>query len=409
MQAQTAYADPEPSGRAPNEVAEIFRRFGDEYRATHALTPEQLRVMNDIEVCRTHVLGGHLELCQGCDFMRPVYNSCNNRHCPKCQAASQARWLEARMERVLPTHYFHVVFTLPAELRPLVLHNRRRLYELLFRSATGALLKLCADKKRLGAQPGLTAVLHSWARDLSFHPHLHCIVTGGGLTPDGSQWLKVRGKDDFLLPVKVVGSMFRGKFLRGLEQAWRRGELTMAGSCAELADEAAFKRTLRELYRKKWVVYAKRPFGGPEQVFSYLGRYTHRVGLSNHRLQRIDAQGVRFATRDGKSVTIGPLEFIRRFLLHVLPSGFKKIRHYGLCAPANVNTRLEKARGLLEREQPWVEASRATPERTAPEEGEAPGWVKLLLKLTGKDVRRCPRCGQCELVRLPLMEDPPPS
>jgi hypothetical protein len=394
----------EPVVRSRLEVAEILRRFGPAFRADNVLTLSQVRTLDALSACRTAALGGHLEVCDTCDFARPAYNSCGNRHCPKCQALSQARWIEARMARVLPTHYFHVVFTLPSELRPLVLANRRVLYDLLFETATKTLLELAADPKWLGAQLGITAVLHSWARDLSLHPHLHCIVTGGGLTKDGEKWVSVKGK--FLLPRQVVARKFRGKFLARLTELHERGQLRFAGGCAGLAAPAAFAALKDVLYGKKWVIDLRHPFGGPRQVYSYLGRYTHLVGLSNARLQAIEESGIRFATRDGKSATLPPPEFIRRLLLHILPSGFKKIRHYGLSAPANVNTRLERAKALLG----------GGPLRDPSQEPGTPGQgparesgLELLRRLTGVDLRRCPACRVGMLERQPLARDPPPS
>lgn len=394
----------QPVPRPRLEVAEIFRRFGPAFRAHNILTLPQVRTLDDIEACRTAALGGHLEVCDTCDFERPAYNSCGNRHCPKCQALSQARWIEQRMARVLPTHYFHVVFTLPSELRPLVLTNRKLLYDLLFETATQTLLALSADPKWLGAQPGIIAVLHSWARDLSLHPHLHCIVTGGGLTKDGKRWVSVKGK--FLVPGPVAAELFRGKFLARLNELYEGGLLRFAGGCAHLAVPAEFAALKNVLYGKKWVVDLRCPFGGPRQVFAYLGRYTHRVGISNARLQAIGDDGIRFSTRDGKSVTLTPAEFIRRFLLHILPPGFKKIRHYGLTAPVNVNTRLEQARTLLNAGSALPQPSDAS--ATAPVPVRI-SWLELMKRLTGEDLRRCPKCKVGTLLRQPLERDPPPS
>ncbi len=352
--------------------------------------------MRAIATCRTAVLGGHLDVCDHCGHTRPAYNSCRNRHCPKCQALRAARWLDQRLARLLPTPYFHVVFTLPAELRRLVLHNRRRLFALLFQAAAQTLLTLGRDPARLGACLGLTAVLHTWTRTLLFHPHLHCLVTGGGLAPDGTRWIPSHRR--CLFPVRVLSRLFRGKFLAALSRAYTAGALDLTGACADLADRRAFARFKAQLYRTEWVVYAKRPFAGPTQVFRYLGRYTHRVGLANQRLQAISPDAVRFATKDGQSVTLSPPEFIRRFLLHVLPAGFVKIRHYGLFAPARATTALEQARQAL------AAAARphcaATPPTAAP-----PTWQALFLRLTGVDLTRCPRCPYGTMIRHLL--DPP--
>jgi hypothetical protein len=373
-------------------VADIFRAQGEAYRQTHALRPEERAAMHAIEVCRTAILGGHVDVCDSCHFSRPAYNSCRNRHCPKCQALTQAAWVDKRMERVLPTHYFHVVFTLPHELGPLAPRNRKVIFDMLFSAAARTLLELGMDEQRLGAQLGVTAVLHTWSRDLRFHPHVHCIVTGGGLAPTGDRWISTPQK--YLFPVRVLSALFRGKFLDALTHAYERGELDLGGACAVLADGAQFDRLKDVLYRKDWVVYAKRPFAGPEQVFKYLGQYTHRVGISNHRIVSFDARGVCFRTKDGKHVTVPPEEFIRRFLLHVLPDGFVKIRHYGILASRNVNTKLADARRHL---KDTVEPDDPrTPEQT---------WKERLLALTGIDLALCPMCGGA-MVRRPLEPNP---
>ena len=264
------------------EVADILRAHGEAYRARHPVSPEQAAVMRHLVACRTAALGGHLDACGSCGFTRISYNSCRHRHCPKCQATKRALWLETRLERLLPVEYFHVVFTLPQELKPLVLKNRRVIYRLLFRTASQTLLQLPADPKRLGAQIGFTAILHTWGQNLLFHPHLHGVVTGGGLSPDGQRWIPARA--GYFLPVDVLGSLFRGKFLAGLKQAYQTGQLQLTGSIQPLADPQVFGQLLGQLYHKNWVVYAKRPFGGAEHVYRYLGCYTHRVAISNSRI-----------------------------------------------------------------------------------------------------------------------------
>ena len=367
-------------GRPRLEVAEIFRAHGEVYRQTHVISPEQRAAMRAIEVCRTAALGGHVDVCDACAFARPAYNSCRNRHCPKCQALTQAAWLEKRMECVLPTHYFHVVFTLPHEIGALALRNRKTIFNLLFSAAAHTLLELGRDEQRLGAQLGVTTVLHTWTRDLRFHPHVHCIVTGGGLAPQGDRWIPSRQK--YLFPVRVLSSLFRGKFLDGLAHAYERGELDLGGACAIHASSEGFNQLKDTLYRKNWVVYAKRPFAGPEQVFKYLGRYTHRVGISNQRLVSFDEHSVYFRTKNGRQVAVAPSEFIRRFLLHVLPNGFVKIRHYGLHASSNVHTKLVEARRHLEVND---QSAAASPPQ--------PTWKDRLLALTGLDLETCPRCG----------------
>jgi hypothetical protein len=334
-------------------------------------------------------------VCDDCGHVKISYNSCRNRHCPKCQGIAQARWLAQRLERILPTHYFHVVFTMPSELHPLVLANPEAMFHWLLACAGETLVELGRD--RLGAQLGVTEVLHTWTRELLPHPHAHCIVTGGGLSLDGERWLPTR--PNFLLPVRVLGDLFRGKFLARVVAAYEAGELRLSGAAAKLADAKAFARLRDKLYRKKWHVYSKPPFGGTEEVFKYLGRYTHRVGISNRRLVALDERGVTFRTRGDATVTVPPDEFLRRFLLHVLPKRFIKIRHYGLMAAGNVPTKLATAQRLL---------GASTPAR---DDARPPSDFRdVLLALTGIDVRRCPICGG-SMTRHPLSileRDPPP-
>lgn len=402
-----------PSGgavvRPELEVADIFRRHLDDYRQLHALTEGQARAVRALLACRTAALGGHLDRCTVCGFEKPSYNSCRNRHCPKCQALAQARWVDARLEHILPVHYFHLVFTLPSDLHGLAYSNPSEIFALLFKSAAETLLTLAADPKWLGqkAQPGITAVLHTWTRDLRLHPHVHCIVTGGGLADDLSQW--VTASRDFLFPVHVMGKLFRGKFMAGLEQLLADGKLR------DDATDRAARRRRQRLYQTSWVVYAKRPFGGPEQVFRYLGQYTHRVAISNRRLVSMDDQAVVFRTRGGDTATVSPTEFIGRFLLHILPSHFVKIRHFGLMASGNVSTKLERARALLPATTTKHDASSAHPDSTArssdPENDPTLPWPELLLALTGVDVLLCPRCQQRTIVRerLPPARASPPE
>ena len=390
-----AHAHPPPGVRATErpalEVADIVRLHGEDFLRAHTVSPHQHAVLRAIARCRTEELGGHVDVCDACGYAAISYNSCRDRHCPKCQALSQARWIERRMERVLPTHAFHVVFTLPSELHALIMANGEKLFDTLFASATEALLELGRDPRWLGAELGITSVLHTWTRDLRFHPHVHCIVTGGGLSPDGERWVPTR--PDFLFPVRVLGALFRGKFLARLARLYERGELHLEGPAAPLAKLARWRRLRDKLHRHRWVVYAKPPFGGPEQVFRYLGRYTHRVGLSNRRLISLDERGVTFRTRGELTATLGPQEFLRRFLLHVLPKGFVKIRHHGLMAASNVPTRLAVARRLL--------GTVARPEAPARATGPR-DFRDVLLALTGVDLRRCPRCGALAMSRLPL-------
>ena len=352
--------------------------------------------MAAIETCRTSVLGGHREVCDRCGHLEQSYNSCRDRHCPKCQGLPQAIWIDQRIKRILPTHYFHVVFTIPEELRTLVRYNRRSLFNLLFKAASATLLELGRDPKWLGGMLGVTAVLHTWTRELQWHPHLHCIVTGGALAPNGTQWLST--KKDFLFPVHVISELFRGKFLSGLRALYNRGALALGGRCSRFEDRAIFSRLIDQLLEKKWVVYAKRPFGGPEKVIRYLGRYTHRVAISNPRLIAFEHGQVTFATKNGAKVTVSAETFIQRFLLHVLPKGFIKIRHYGLMAPSHATTTLENARNLLEAEA----STNGTRPVLEADPFEELTWKELLYLLTGEDLTVCPRCGKGRMVPMAL-------
>jgi hypothetical protein len=380
--------EPEQPRRPQHEVADIFRAHGEAYRATHPLGPDQRKAMWCIEACRTAVLGGHVDVCADCGSeFNPAYNSCRNRNCPKCQALDQDRWIEQRRERLLPVGCFHVVFTLPSALRPVALRNRKVIFNALFAAASQTLLELGEDPKRLGAVLGITAVLHTWTRDLRFHPHLHCVVTAGGLALDG-RWIDARRR--FLFPVGVMGKLFRGKFVAALERLHRNGQLDMG----DAADPGrAFSELRAKLFSKKWVVYAKRPFAGPEQIFAYLGRYTHRVAISNHRILAVTDDAVTIATRNGSTATMEPQQFIHRFLQHVLPGGLVKIRHYGLWASGNVKTKLAAARRLLE------EDGRQVDERPAPASSD---WRERLEELLGIDLGTCPSCGSQRIYRKPL-------
>jgi len=388
------------------EVADVVRAHGDDYQRAHRPSAAQARVLRNIAACRTAALGGHIDECEDrCGFARISYNSCRDRHCPKCQGPQRAEWLEKRLERLLPVPYFHVVFTIPDALNPLALQNKAVVYKILFEAASKTLLELTRDPRRLGADIGVTAVLHTWGQNLLLHPHLHCVVTGGGLSPDGARW--VAGRERFLLPVKVLGKLFRGKFLALLDRAYRDGELALGGSTAELADPLAWAVLRDRLYRTDWVVYAKPPFGGAEQVFRYLGRYTHRVAISNHRIIDLSDGNVTFRIKDykdgarNKTMTLDAVEFLRRFLLHVLPKGFVRIRHYGLCASRNVNTKLLAARRLL---APEAACDTQPP---APASEPAPWWERFR-QHTGIDVMACPCCGG-RLVRRSVRPDELPS
>ncbi len=370
----------------------MVRAHRDDYRRSHRASAAQERVLNNIAACRTAALGAHVDECDsGCGFARISYNSCRDRHCPKCQGLERAAWLSRRLERLLPVSYFHVVFTIPHEINPLALRNKAVVYKILFEAASKTLLELARDPKRLGADIGVTAVLHTWGQNLLLHPHLHCVVTGGGLSPDGSRW--VAGRARYFLPVKVLGKLFRGKFLALLERAWKNGDLELAGSTAELADPFAWARLRDQVYRKHWVVYAKPPFGGAEQVFRYLGRYTHRVAISNHRIVNIADGRVAFTVKDykkgaqKKTMTLDAVEFLRRFLLHVLPKRFVRIRHYGLCASRNVNTKLATAGRFLE-----PDSAAESPQLPDPS-ADSPSWWERFRDHTGIDLMACPSCG----------------
>ena len=366
------------------ELADIVRAHGEDYRRTHRLATVQHRALRAIAACRTAILGGHRETCDRCGAVRITYNSCRNRHCPKCQTLTKVRWLAARRADLLPIPYFHVVFTLPHALNTLAQGNPRVIYTLLFRAAADTLLTFGRDPGHLGGTVGVTAILHTWGQALTQHLHLHCLVTGGALAADGSQW--IAGRSSFLFPVRALSIVFRAKYLEGLQWAYDAGQLTFTGGIADLADRGAFTALLGRLRTVDWVVYAKRPFAGPEQVLDYLGRYTHRVALSNDRLVDHRDGCVRFHWKDYadhnrvKIMTLEADEFLRRFLLHVVPRGFMRIRHFGLLANRTRRAALTRCRDLLG--QP--------PPEDAPLESAA----VLLQRLTGVDLACCPMCGQ---------------
>ena len=357
------------------EVADVFRAAGAGYRAAQAghLSLQQLKVMSAIETCRTAALGGHVEGCDDCGHTRIAYNSCSNRHCPKSQGAAARAWLAEREADLLPVGYFHVVFTLPAQVATIAFQNKAPVYDLLFRAASETMMTIAADPKHLGARIGLTAVLHTWGSALTHHPHVHMIVPGGGLSPDGARW--VSSRPAFLLPVRVLGKLFRRLFLTGLTALHEAGRLAFFGSLALLAERRAFLRHVAPVRTKRWVVYAKPPFAGPAAVLAYLSRYTHRVAISNRRLVAFDGAGVTFRIkdyrRDGAArcgiTTLGTHEFIRRFLLHILPKGFHRIRHYGLLASAGRRANLARIRNLLAAPPPVIPPEPApSPDRLTP-------------------------------------------
>ena len=324
------------------EVADVFRAFQEQFfqRWGHALSDQQRKVLRDIGLCRTAALGTHLERCDRCSYETLAYDSCRNRHCPKCQSSARDRWLLKQAASLLPVPYVHAVFTVPEQLAPIALRNQKLFYAMLFRAASETLLDIAADPRHLGARIGILAVLHTWSQNLQFHPHLHCLIPAGGLAPDHSRWLTTK-RHGFFLPVRVLSRMFRGKLLSFLKRSYRSGELCFTGKMAALSSPRAFYSLLGSLGRKEWVVYSKPPFGGPEHVLKYLARYTHRVAISNGRLLSLENGRVRFRWRDSRHnnrssrMTLEATEFIRRFLLHVLPAGFVKIRHFGLLANRN--------------------------------------------------------------------------
>jgi hypothetical protein len=400
MQAQYGFHEAPSVVRPGLEVADIFRLHGPFYRNDHSLSNEQLKAMRDIEACRTAALGGHVDTCDNdCGFIRISYNSCRNRNCPKCQSLQSAKWLEGRSKRILPIRYFHVVVTFPHQLNSLILFNKEVLYTILFQAAAQSLLELAKKWKKLQAHIGFTAVLHTWNQDLCFHPHIHMVVTAGGLDHSQTRWIDSGTK--FLVPVKALSLKIRGKCIHHIKRAYTQGKILFPASIQEMADPQAFGTFLKGLYDKKWVVYAKKPFAGPKHVFAYLSRYTHKVAISNHRLVSMDEGSVTFLARDNhntgkkRSVTVTPKEFIRRFLLHILPSGFTKIRHYGLMASSNAKTKLEIARKLIRE---------AHPDMPDIGEGRQSGgtWQEVFLHITGIDIAKCPNCSKGRLIRQPL-------
>jgi hypothetical protein len=380
------------------EVADIFRRHGEAYRKTHDghLGRIERRTMKAIELCRTAELGGHVEGCQTCGAIRIAYNSCRNRHCPKCQGQACREWLAAREGELLPVSYFHVVFTLPAQIAAIAFQNKTAVYTILFKTAAETLRTIAADPKHLGAGIGHIAVLHSWGQNLRYHPHIHCIVPGGGPSPDGMRWISCR--PGFFLPVRVLSRLFRRLFLQELQAAFDAGRLDFFGNLAELAKPAVFSRKLTAVRRLEWVVYAKPPFGGPEQVLAYLSRYTHRIAIANSRLISIAGSKVTFRWKDyrqrgkAKVMTLDAPEFIRRFLLHTLPDGFHRIRHYGFLANGHRAAKLEVCRCLLDAKTS-ANALRAHHTTAEP----APSW------------RNCPCGGQMIMLGIWRCGEVPPQ
>jgi rubredoxin len=383
--------------RPPLEVADLVRAAGDAFieRNRHWLRWKHIKVLLAIRRCRTAALGGHLDECTRCGHRAPIsYNSCRDRHCPKCQTAARDRWIAARRRELLPTRYLHVVFTLPHRLAPLVLQNKKVLYGLLFRTSAETLLQVARHPKHLGAEIGFFSVLHTWSQKLNIHPHVHCVVPAGGLSPDHTRW--VRSRDNYFLPKGVLRKIFRGKFVDALKQAFQNGQLRFEGDLQLLAQPKIFAAWLRPLYRQDWVVYLKRPFGGPEYVLHYLGRYTHRVAISNHRLVSLSDGQVTFRWRDSahhneqKLLPLALDEFLRRFLLHILPKGFVRIRNFGFLANRKRATLLPLCFQLLDSEQPPQDEQHASSTEDCPDLWRCPkcgGPMKVIERLTAAEIQ----------------------
>ncbi len=376
------------------ELADIFRQHGEAYRAAHALPLQQLRVMRAIETCRTAALGGHVEKCSHCDHTQISYNSCRNRHCPKCQNSDRAQWLEQRQAELLPVEYFHVVFTVPEEIAALAFYNPRTVYGILFDATAETLTTIARDPKHLGAEIGFFAVLHTWGQNLLHHPHLHCVVPGGGLSPDRQRWIACQ--PGFFLPVLVLSRLFRRLFLQALKEAFDKGQLQWFGELTHLRQPEAFAAYLEPLRQADWVVYAKPPFGGPRQALAYLGRYTHRVAISNQRLIAMDQDQVAFHWKDYrhpekiKQMTLQVDEFIRRFLTHVLPPRFPRIRHFGFLANRHRKQNLVLCRKLL-----TTPAGEVLPLRE--------DCLALSVTLAPTPSLYCPKCGVGTMIPIEIL------
>jgi len=386
------------------EVADIFRECGAQYRKIHgpSMLREQYRAMRAIEVCRTAILGGHIDVCDECGAERHSYNSCRNRHCPKCQSLAKAKWLEDRMADLLPVPYYHVVLTLPEEVASVAFQNKRLVYTILFKAAAETLRTIASDPKHLGAEIGVIAILHTWSQTLLHHPHLHCLIPGGGLSPNHNEWRSCR--PGFFLPVRVLSRLFRGKFLYYLKQAFDQGQLKFFSDLQSLANPEAFSRFLSRNRKHEWVVYAKPPFGGPAQVLDYLGRYTHRVAISNNRLLAFQDCKVAFQWKDRRkhdrirTMTLDAHEFIRRFLIHILPGHFSKIRYFGFLSNRHRCNKLTLCRLLLNAPPPETNSLLID-------------WKSRYHALTGESFDQCPVCHKGHMhtlqVLLPFWQIPP--
>jgi hypothetical protein len=375
------------------ELADIFRQYGTAYRQSHALPLHQHRLMQAIANCRTAALGGAVEWCDHCQNTRIVYRSCRDRHCPKCQGLARERWIQQRLAELLPVEYFHVVFTVPQQIAAVAFYNKEVVYQILFRTVSATLLTIARDPQHLGAEIGFFAVLHTWGQNLHLHPHLHCVVPGGGLTPDGEWKACLPG---FFLPVRVLSRLFRRLFLEALEKAYADGELQFFSDLEPLREAPAFAQYLAPLRQAEWVVYAKPPFGGPPQVIEYLGRYTHRVAISNQRLVALEDGQVAFRWKDYRHAdkqqvtTVSAEEFIRRFLLHALPPGFQRIRYFGLLANCHRKAKLELCRQQL--------AAPLADLLPVPQD-----YRDFYAALTGKNLRLCPECGMGTMIRIEIL------
>src|SRR5208337_1389641 len=377
------------------EVADIFRQYGPEYRESHKMPLNQLRAMGAIEACRTSLLGGHRDKCdnEDCGHVKASYNSCRNRHCPKCQSLKKEKWIEARVDDLLPIQYFHVVFTIPAELKPVVLMNQKVMYNILFRAVSETLITLA--ETRLGLRIGFMSILHTWGQNLMEHPHIHCVVTGGGLSLDERRWVYCDKK--FFIPVKVMSALFRGKLMDYFRESYESKQLVLTGSISNLMKPHVFKLLDIKLSNKKWVVYCKPPFNGIDGVLEYLSRYTHRIAISNNRILKVENGKVTFLWRDyadgdkQKVMTVDAEEFIRRFLLHVLPDRYVKIRHSGLLANRRRKYHIALCRMLL------------GSDRTETIKDEPKTWQELMLEVSGVDVSRCPVCRKGRMVTIEVL------
>lgn len=378
------------------ELADIFLEFGESYRNTNPLPRSHLKVMHAIEVCRTSYLGGHVQKCDTCGYEQHAYNSCRNRHCPKCQSLTKAQWLEDRKAELLPVPYFHNVFTLPHELNPIALCNKKVIYSMLFKAVSETLLQF--GRNNMGGTLGFTAILHTWDQKLLDHLHLHCVIAGGVLSRDKTRWIQT--KNNYLFNVEALSMVFRGKFIEYLEKAHAKGKLEFPGNTAKYATDEKFSKLIKALRSKDWVVFSKKPFAGPPEVLDYIGRYTHRVAISNNRIVNVQDRKVTFTYRDRKNndtlrlMTLEAGEFIRRFLLHVLPEGFMKIRHFGFLSNRHKKKNVQLCRELIGDNTPM-------PARAKKTAGE------LMLELTGIDITRCPCCGEGTMTT--ILEMPYPS